>query len=173
MRSAYFPIDRGLHRERESKREREAISICQMVKTQKWYYLHHTRSAYFPVNRRLCVCVEREQEREAMSIHKTVKTEKWYYLCNTRSAYFPIDRRLHRERDTHRGERERERERERQRERGRERERERKAMSIHETVKTQKQYYLHNKRSAYFPFDRGLHRESKRERGRLCPSMKW
>ena len=126
------------------------------------------------------MCVEREQEREAMSIHKTVKTEKWYYLCNTRSAYFPIDRRLHRERHTHRGERERERdyiERDRQREREtererRERERERKAMSIHETVKTQKQYYLHNTRSAYFPFDRGLHRESKRERGRLCPSMK-
>ena len=48
-------------------------------------------------------------------------------------------------------------------------------MSIHETVKTQKQYYLHNMRSAYFPIDRGLHRERERprERERLCPSVKW
>ena len=43
-------------------------------------------------------------------------------------------------------------------------------MSIHETVKTQKQYYLHNMRSAYFPIDRRLHiyreRESERQRVR-------
>ena len=44
-------------------------------------------------------------------------------------------------------------------------------------MKTQKQYYLHNMRSAYFPIDRGLHRERERERERprarerLCPSM--
>ena len=48
--------------ERErAEREREAMSICEMVKTQKWYYLHNTRSAYFPINRR---CIERERERE-------------------------------------------------------------------------------------------------------------
>ena len=58
-------------------------------------------------------------------------------------------------------------------------------MSICETVKTQKWYYLHNSRSAYFPIDRRLHREREthteggreRERGRggrerLCPSMR-
>ena len=44
MRSAYFPIDRRLHRERE--REREAMSIHEMVKTQKWYYIHNMRYAY-------------------------------------------------------------------------------------------------------------------------------
>ena len=48
-------------------------------------------------------------------------------------------------------------------------------MSICEMVKTQKQYYLHNTRSAYFPIDRRLHRERERERERerLCPSVKW
>ena len=39
-------------------------------------------------------------------------------------------------------------------------------MSIHETVKTQKWYYLHNMRSVYFPIDRGLHRERERARER-------
>ena len=39
MRSAYFPINRRLHRERasereEREREREAMSIHEMVKTQ-------------------------------------------------------------------------------------------------------------------------------------------
>ena len=55
-----------------------------------------------------------------------------------------------------------------------EREREREAMSIHEMVKTQKQYYLCNMRSGYFPINRRLHREREREqeRERLCPSMK-
>ena len=38
------------------------MSICEMVKTQKWYYLRNTRSAHFPIDRRLCR--EREQERE-------------------------------------------------------------------------------------------------------------
>ena len=37
-------------------------------------------------------------------------------------------------------------------------------MSICERVKTQKQYYLHNTRSAYFPIDRGLHRDKERAR---------
>ena len=59
----------------------------------------------------------------------------------------------------------------------RESKREREAMSICETVKTQKLYYLHNTRSAYFPINRRLHRERARERARererLCPSMKW
>ena len=48
-------------------------------------------------------------------------------------------------------------------------------MSICEMVKTQKWYYVHNTRSAYFPIDRRLHRERERarERERLCPSVKW
>ena len=52
-------------------------------------------------------------------------------------------------------------------------------MSIHEMVKTQKWYYLHDMRSAYFPIDRKLHRVKKkpmRERARerrLCSSVKW
>ena len=41
---------------------REAMSICEMVKTQKWYYLRNKRSAYFPINRRL----HRVQERERL-----------------------------------------------------------------------------------------------------------
>ena len=44
---------------RERAREREVMSICEMVKTQKWYYLHNMRSAYFPIDRRL----HRERER--------------------------------------------------------------------------------------------------------------
>ena len=70
------------------------MSICEMVKTQKQYYLHNMKSAYFPIDRRL------HREREAMPICETVKTQKWYYVHNTRSAYFPIDRRLHRERES-------------------------------------------------------------------------
>ena len=42
--------------------------------------------------------------------------------------------------------------------------RESKAMSICETVQTQKQYYLCHMRSGYFPINRILHRERKRER---------
>ena len=90
-----------------------------------------------------------------MSIHEMVKTQKWYYLHDMRSAYFPINRRLHRE-----NKRESKRE---------------KAMSLCETVKTQKWYYVHNTRSA-FSLSIGdcvkRERESKRERERLCPSMK-
>ena len=44
-------------------------------------------------------------------------------------------------------------------------------MSIHETVKTQKQYYLHNTRSAHFPFDRGLCIEREQEREREAMSI--
>ena len=51
--------------------------------------------------------------------------------------------------------------------RERARERERGPMSMCEKVKTQKQYYLCNMRSAYFPIDRRLHRE--RERGYVHP----
>ena len=103
------------------ERQREAKSICEMMKTQKWYYICNTRSAYLCINRRLHgerereTKREREREREALSIHETVKTQKWYYLCNTRSAYLCINRRLHRERET---KRERERETKRERERG-------------------------------------------------------
>ena len=53
---------------RESKREREAMPIHEMVKTQKWYYLHDMRSAYFPINRRL-----RERERERQRLCPSVK----------------------------------------------------------------------------------------------------
>ena len=49
---------------------------------------------------------------------------------------------------------------------------EREAMSICETVKTQKQYYIRNMRYAYFPINRRLHRERMQERERLYPSMK-
>ena len=87
-------VERERQTDRESKREREAMSICEMVKTQKWYYLHNTRSACFPIDRGLHR--EKEQEGEVMSNHEIVKKQKWYYLHNTRSAYFPISRRLHR-----------------------------------------------------------------------------
>ena len=57
MRSAYFPINWRLHGERDRERdreiEREAMSICEMVKTQKWYYHCNTRSGYFPINREI------------------------------------------------------------------------------------------------------------------------
>ena len=72
--------------------EREAMSICEMVKTWKQYYVHNTRSAYFP----------REREIGAISIFEMVKTWKWYYVHNTRSAYFPMDQRLHRARERER-----------------------------------------------------------------------
>ena len=55
-----------IERERESKREREAMSIHEMVKTQKRYYLCNTRSAYFPMNRRLHRERERAREREML-----------------------------------------------------------------------------------------------------------
>ena len=108
----------GDYIERVREREREATSILEMVKTQKWYYLHNMRSAYFPINRRLHRETaseserekEQEREREAMSICVTVKTQKSYYLHNMTSAYLPINRRLHREKK-------------------------REAMSIHEIVK--------------------------------------
>ena len=42
------------------------MSICEMVKTQKWYYLRNTRSAYFPRERereRLCPSVKQCKHR--------------------------------------------------------------------------------------------------------------
>ena len=60
-----------MEREREQENEREVMSICEMVKTQKWYYVCNMRSGYFPIDRRLHR--EREQEREAMSICEAVK----------------------------------------------------------------------------------------------------
>ena len=69
------------------------------------------------------------------------------------SVYFPIKRQLHRDRD-------------------RERERER-LCHIHDTVKTQKWYYIHDMRYAYFPINRRLNTEREQERERLCPSVKW
>ena len=35
-----------------------------MVKTHKWYYLHHMTSAYFPINRTLQRDKETESKRE-------------------------------------------------------------------------------------------------------------
>ena len=119
-------------RDRQIERERER---CEMVKSQKWYYLCNMRSAYFPFNRRLHrerkrerdrereQEGEREKERERLKERErceTVKIQKWYYLCNMISAYFPISMILHRERA-----REREREREKDRDSERERQRER------------------------------------------------
>ena len=40
-----------MERETDSKREREAMSICEMVKTWKQYYFCNRRSAYFPRER--------------------------------------------------------------------------------------------------------------------------
>ena len=61
--------------------EREAMSICEMVKIQKCYYICNLRSGYFPINRRLHIERERERERErrerereTMSMHETVQT---------------------------------------------------------------------------------------------------
>ena len=67
------------------------MSICETVKTWKWYYVLSTRSADFPIERRLCRERQRaEREREAMSIYKTVKTWKWHNVhVYARSAYFP------------------------------------------------------------------------------------
>ena len=96
IRDLHISLSIGDCRERERARpsKREAMSICEAVKTQKWYYLRNTRSAYFP------------REREALSIHEMVNTQQLYYLHITRSAYFPINRRLHRESKRERGERE-------------------------------------------------------------------
>ena len=44
-------------------------------------------------------------------------------------------------------------------------------MSIYETVSTQKQYYLHNMRSGYFPINRTLHREREQESRREREAM--
>ena len=90
MRSAYFPINSRLHRERkretdrdrQSERQRERVikrerdvhrERGEMVKTHKQYYVRNMTSTYFLINRRLhrererekknCVC-ERERERE-------------------------------------------------------------------------------------------------------------
>ena len=148
MRSAYFPINRRLCRERD--RVREAMSICEMVKTQKWYYLHNARSAYFPMDRGLHREREGEQERERLCPSVKHENGTISIIWDLHISLLIGDCRE------------------------RERAREREAMSICETWKW---YYLHHMRSAYFPFNRGLHRErereSKRERESLCPSVKW
>ena len=107
MRSAYFPIDRRLHREREREREREKRErerererekqererLCPSVKW--WKHGNGTISVIWDLHISLLIgdCIE--IEREAMSICEMVKTQKWYYLHHTRSAYFPINTRLH------------------------------------------------------------------------------
>ena len=51
MQDLHISLSIGDCMERDREREREAMSICKMVKTQKWYYLHNRRSAYFPRER--------------------------------------------------------------------------------------------------------------------------
>ena len=84
MRSAYFPINRlyCIERESRAKRERETMSICEMVKTQKWYYVcnyRERRSAYFPINSSLHRerASEREQERESKERERLCPYVKW------------------------------------------------------------------------------------------------
>ena len=64
-----------------------------------------------------------------------------------------------------------------ERERERESARERKFMCNHETMQTQKCYYILDMVYAYFPIDRRLCKKREREREQerekvLCPSMK-
>ena len=138
----------------EREQERQAMSICEMVKTQKWYYLCNMRSVYFLINRRLHRERAREREIEQERERLCPSVEWWKHRNGTISIIW----------DLHISlsigdciEREQERERDRARERG--------AMSFHEMVKTQKWYYLCNMRSVYFPINRRLHRERARERG--------
>ena len=51
---------------RETKREKERERY-EIVKTQKWYYLHNMRSAYFPINSRIHRQRLRERQRERES----------------------------------------------------------------------------------------------------------
>ena len=60
-------------REREKE---EAMSICEMVKTQKWYSLHDMKSAYFPINRRL----HRESKGERARERESKKEKSYVYL---------------------------------------------------------------------------------------------
>ena len=68
-RSAYFPVNRRLHRVRERERERPKeiervpMSIHEMVKKQKQYYICNMRSAYIPIDSRL------HRERETGCVH--------------------------------------------------------------------------------------------------------
>ena len=82
----------------EREKEREAISICAMVKTQKLYYLHHMRSAYFPTNRKLHKERERERarqreiERESeLTAYLATSSEIWTHiwcLCALHLGHF-------------------------------------------------------------------------------------
>ena len=150
-RSGYFPITRHLYIEREIERaresEREAMSICETMQTQKQYYLHNTRFAYFPINRRLCRESVRERDRLCPSVKLWTHRNSTISIIQDLHISLPIADCMERESK-----------------------REREAMSIHQMVKTQKQYYLHHMRSGYFPINRRLHRQresrekSKRER---------
>ena len=65
MQDLNISLSIGNYREREraSKREREAMSIHEMVKTQKQYYLCNMRFGFFPINSRL------HGERERCYVH--------------------------------------------------------------------------------------------------------
>ena len=163
------------------------MSIQETVKTQKWYYIHNTRSAYFPINsrlhrerERLCPsmkwwkhrngtisiiqdlhislsigdCIERERaERERERLCPSVK--QWKHrnctICIIQDLHISLSIGDCIERES---------------------KREREAMSIHEMLKTQKWYYIHNMRSWYFPISRRLHREREGETMSICETVK-
>ena len=55
---------RARERERERRQREREKERCEMVKTQKRYYLCNIRSAYFPINTRLHGVRERARERK-------------------------------------------------------------------------------------------------------------
>ena len=56
------------------------MSICEMVKTLKWYYICNMRSAYIPINRRY-IYIQREREggreREHISLERGGYVHSW------------------------------------------------------------------------------------------------
>ena len=51
------------------------MSICEMVKTWKWYYVFNVSYAYFPINRRLHRerARDRERARERGRLYPSMK----------------------------------------------------------------------------------------------------
>ena len=54
------------------------MSVPEMVKTHKWYYLCNMRSGYFPINRRLHS--ERKRERAREREQKQVRERGYVHL---------------------------------------------------------------------------------------------